>query len=596
MPTASEGMHFLILSRLWFPLAAALPLPQGLDERRWEDPHPGYAAPDARTVSLLVGQLGARDRRVRARAAWALGEIGQRSYVGELLARGKDESSMVREEVAKALGRIGDGQAVPVLCSLAGDRAPEVRLAAVRSLGVFADPDAVAVLIDRVTGDGDERVRLAATKRVGKKGLRLAANDRSPRVRAAAAETCAVLQAKDMSEELSRLVADRDTRVRHAAVVALGQVGAGRDAGKVVEVLRDDNPLIRRAGLRSLLSLDVRKAVAAARSAIEDRDAEVRAVAIEVLSRGLGKNARDLLWPRLSDANRRVRRGASRALVESCGVAMGDGLVAALDSKKQNLRVECIWCLGELKYRAGLPALIAATSDPVPQVGQAAVIALGKLGDARASKRLCQLLHHADADVRAAACWSIGEIGDASALPEVLSLMRDKNGTVKRHAVVALGKIGDRRASDGIVATLLDRAVPGGALPSRWIGIVEGGNHPLRAAGVWALGKIGEHRTIDVLRHFALTQVVLIDKGDRLAPPTYGFDRPVVRVCALKALAAVCGADEMAALRKALEDRESEALRRVAAELLESVTGKPHEYRRAPKMRRRYFVRSLRRR
>ena len=139
-------MHFLILSRLWFPLAAALPLPQGLDERRWEDPHPGYAAPDARTVSLLVGQLGARDRRVRARAAWALGEIGQRSYVGELLARGKDESSMVREEVAKALGRIGDGQAVPVLCSLAGDRAPEVRLAAVRSLGVFADPDAVAVL------------------------------------------------------------------------------------------------------------------------------------------------------------------------------------------------------------------------------------------------------------------------------------------------------------------------------------------------------------------------------------------------------------------------------------------------------------------
>jgi hypothetical protein len=94
----------------------------------------------AQERGTLVRMLGeARDFRVRARAALALGGTGDASAVTPLsTALREDDSAAVRAAAASALGSLGSAEALPALRSARGDSSSEVRDAAdaaIRALG-----------------------------------------------------------------------------------------------------------------------------------------------------------------------------------------------------------------------------------------------------------------------------------------------------------------------------------------------------------------------------------------------------------------------------------------------------------------------------
>jgi hypothetical protein len=106
--------------------------------------------------------LDAPDKRVRARAARLLGQIGDPRALDSLIAALEDDSSMVRLRAAAALGSTRHESALaPLIRAATGDPNPDVRGRATFMLGNFRDDRSLMVLIHAL-GDDKAVVRFSA--------------------------------------------------------------------------------------------------------------------------------------------------------------------------------------------------------------------------------------------------------------------------------------------------------------------------------------------------------------------------------------------------------------------------------------------------
>ncbi len=110
----------------------------------------------------LVGDLAAKDARVREQAIRVLGERRSRAAVPALIGRLKQEEPHLAQRIIAALAQIGDERAVPALieASRGGDAALTSRL--VRYIGDIGGAEAEGYLLTIASGHADGRVRKAA--------------------------------------------------------------------------------------------------------------------------------------------------------------------------------------------------------------------------------------------------------------------------------------------------------------------------------------------------------------------------------------------------------------------------------------------------
>jgi HEAT repeat protein len=159
---------------------------------------------DGRAVLPLVELLGHRNDRIRARAAEALGQIGDPSAVPLLAdALCSDHSEQVQVAAAKALGDLKDPSALPAL-QRGLDETDHVRCRAVIAIGEIADPTVVPT-IAKMLHDTSPQVRYHAASVLGKIG------DHSTR------------------KLLEPLANDPEDMVQRAAFKSLSELGDTRD-------------------------------------------------------------------------------------------------------------------------------------------------------------------------------------------------------------------------------------------------------------------------------------------------------------------------------------------------------------------------------
>jgi HEAT repeat protein len=118
-------------------------------------------------VPDLIAALGDTSADVRVVAAAALWRLPDPAATAPLLERVKDADRSVREWSALALGVIGDKRSVPELVRLLGDPERAVRLAAVRSLGRVGDPEGLDPVVRYVrSGKRDQEEKEEAVAAV----------------------------------------------------------------------------------------------------------------------------------------------------------------------------------------------------------------------------------------------------------------------------------------------------------------------------------------------------------------------------------------------------------------------------------------------
>lgn len=350
---------------------------------------------DVRAIAPLAQQLATAPletvSRALADALACAARAGSEQRLGhELAARlGSERGRFVavlatadddtRRASLDVLGWIGDADtAVALAAWLESSATSAAALAAIRRIAA-RDPHAIERLLDS-NAVSDPTARAAALGLVGTRSaapaLQKLLRDEDAELRAQACAALARIGDTSSVPALFDALADPNPRVAHAAAAAINSLGSSDTPALAARAARHAAPAVRRHALRILGYLGVAGAFDTARDAIDDVDAKVAEVAIATL--GALDDAR--VDSVLDELARRpvesIRVAAMRAAAHREGDAMDAVLQRGLRDESAWVRYHACQGLGRRWHGESAAPVIAALSDPMPQVRLAAIEAL----------------------------------------------------------------------------------------------------------------------------------------------------------------------------------------------------------------------------
>jgi HEAT repeat protein len=211
-------------------------------------------APDLQRVQFLAPLLADEHPKVRFRAVRALQDLSDPAALQAFLRTAfRHPSPRAREAACEAAASFPDLTFTHALFERLGDPDPQVQGAAARALARRPDPSIPPLIVQAFRRDSDWPVRAhALDSSAAPELLEEAAADRNPQVRLSAAEACGRLH---LDTPLTALVADRDWRVRAAAVQASREVRTRPLIGALVDQLGRETGRLRWDVLRALHDL-----------------------------------------------------------------------------------------------------------------------------------------------------------------------------------------------------------------------------------------------------------------------------------------------------------------------------------------------------
>jgi HEAT repeat protein len=521
----------------------------------------------------LSEQLARADEDERLSAAREFARDESLEPARPLLGALKDESWRVRRAAVEGLSRRAAPDAIAAL--LASVRENHHHLGLLNSaLQVLAmsDVDTLSPLVEFLRGE-DADLRMQAALALGEQrdaraapALLAALEDADANVRYHAIEALGKLRAPEAADALAGIAETRDFFLAFPALDALTRIGDARVAPRVVPLLGDE--MLREAAADVLGQLGDEETVAPLAALLNTPDAPTRSAARALAALhdryeeqyGGGAYVADL----------------SRAAVNPTGA---QNLLDALnDSSSEELRPLALvvgWLEGAAVERA-LTRLLGH-EDARGEV----VEALVRHGS-RVTELLVEQLASEDLEIRKAAVVALGRIGDARAAPALVGVL-DEDPELVIHAADALAKIGDPRAFEALLALVGDpnagvrQAVVGAlnslgspSMPSRVLPLLEDDDPNVRESAVKIAGYFGYPECVELLlkrchdedervRRAAVEHLPFIE-DERATPALVRALReetPKVRAAAAGALAQAEGPQVPASLIEALGDEDS---------------------------------------
>ena len=255
-------------------------------------------------------------------------------------------------------------------------------------------------------------------------------------------ELAPVLARRGIIDPLLHAASHPSTRVRRACVEALALAPAERAREVLEDTLRDPEPVVRLAALRTLYALELAKDEALARvvrERLEDEDANVRAEA----ALQCGPDGARVLEGMVRSDDHATAIAALRQLPR-------EQLSLAIERTKSSdavFRAEALECIA----RVGGPSVLTREQlageleHTDTRVRCAAVRALGSSGDSEAPAELVRALHDPSRKVRVLASEVLGRSGDM-AVDAVLPILGAASTPTLEVALGALAAAGTARA------------------------------------------------------------------------------------------------------------------------------------------------------
>lgn len=254
---------------------------------------------------ILSSALTDDDMEIRAAVVSALGVLGDKAVIPELLPVLRDEEMWVRLAAATALGDIDDKNVIPELVRLLEHEDARVRESAALALGAMDYKGEIPGLEDAVRR-----------------------KEIDPRIAAYLLDDMNNLSEKDRLDYERRLKDKSDVYTRIVAVLAFGKIGKINKQAvvKLRESLKDGEPMVRALAVIVLGRLEDKESLAAIEASGDDEDTVVRGVA----ALSMGKLGDKKTLPALEKLTR---------------------------DKENSVRASAALAIGRLGDRAGIPAL-----------------------------------------------------------------------------------------------------------------------------------------------------------------------------------------------------------------------------------------------
>ena len=330
----------------------------------------------------------------------------------------------------------------PLLDLLDGPN-PDLRMQAALALGEQRDTRAIPALI-KALGDDDTNVRYHAIEALGK------------------------LEARDAVDSLAGVAESKDFFLSYAAIDALTKIGDAGIVPRLTPLLQDD---FLREPTASLLGQLGNETVVAPLSDLLNRPnapTPVIAGALASLSdryqseygegRYIADLARNEIGPtgvqNLVDALETPAENL-RSIALVLGWLRRPGVDQALTRVmgRDDLRNEIIEALVQ-HGSSTLELLIEQLRAEDLEVRRSAVVALGRIGDAKATNPLLELLHEDALAIETAN--ALAQIADSRAVDGLLGLLGNDDASIRQAAVNALNSLGQWSLSERIIPLLHD--------------------------------------------------------------------------------------------------------------------------------------------
>ena len=360
----------------------------------------------------LIRALGDLEDEVRAKAAFALGRLGDRRAVPYLLEHLlSDPAPFVRARIAGALGQFGDPDVIERLVRSLGDPAWWVRMRSVEALEQSGDAAEGPLLVALDDPDAEIRIRAAvALERLGVPARIVTMVDSGDRA-AEAEEILAKFAAAGARELLAELLLHPSARVRLAATAAIRRSGRQDLARELVATATADaTPEVRAAAFETLRALGIADAVPAALTGMVDPAEPVRTAAVRLLGDLGGPGIAGGIRARTADPEATVRAAAARAL----------GVIDAPDA---------------------VPDLGRLLDDPAAIVREAAIDAAAQASARRLAPQIVPRLADTHHEVRLAAARALGRIGDASAVAPLIGAFAEASPALREAITIAVAHL-----------------------------------------------------------------------------------------------------------------------------------------------------------
>lgn len=347
---------------------------------------------DGRHRSLLEGRLRDADPVVQAKAARALGLLGNRSATAALLQRADEGGDpLVLVTVGESLGKLGApaGKAL-LLRSLAQEHYPQVQFQAALALLELGEEKATALLADQLKKkQTSEETRLEV---LGRKAL---VGDEEAKAQLLSFLPTGALNQPRQLKATALLASLGDENARNRLSDTANQPGNLQVGAAHALCLLDDQtgqPLLRKTLWETSVGMQQRLWAAQGLGHCGDKS---DAVAISSKLRGGEK----------SGVLRQAQAGALLKLCDGDPTVLAERSVSwaeqALSDDDWNVRAQAVATLGEVRNAKTLPLLRKAMTDKQAEVRKIAAASLAKLGGREAIVALTEGLRDESHQVRA---------------------------------------------------------------------------------------------------------------------------------------------------------------------------------------------------
>ncbi len=414
---------------------------------------------------------------IRAKAAEALGELGEVETVLDLMAALRDCSVSVRFAAVVGLGKFGP-IAKGGLTAALKDSDAKVRAAAVKALGQLGDPTVVDMLITALK-DIHSGVRWVASEGLGRLGdsraavpLVAALHDQAAYVRQEAA-----MQLENIGDPaVAPLIAAlKDSEVRQMAADILAKMRIW-DVKPFIATLQEEDGFAIQTAAQILDTCTWWKP-----RTVEEKAWVLAAHQDWQGCAKLGRPAVEPLIHALGYANHAARPEIAQALGELGDPRAVEPLISTLENATLLDRWPFILALGKIGTQPAVQFLVSQLATADGRIRRAALSALENIGwvpvsaeekarywiakeklsncltlGSAAVEPLLGLLEWGDTPLEEKALETLGSIGDARAVEPLITVLKDSDEVARFSAVKALGKIGDTRAVEPLIAALED--------------------------------------------------------------------------------------------------------------------------------------------
>lgn len=453
------------------------------------------------TERALAAALRSPDADVRAAAAQALARAETLEQPQAFAAALRDENWKVRRTAVQGLSRHAHRDMLASLLTALRDEHRDFNvLSSALSLLATSDVDVTGPLIELLGAD-DADLRMQAALALGEQhhlagvdALIGALADADANVRFHAVEALGRLRAADAVDALADLAEGADFFLAFPAIDALSQISDPRVAPRLV-------PLLTRAEVaepvaEALGELGGAEVVAPLVDALNTSGPPVpiaRALARlhkryedrygggDYITAEFHRTVRAAGAQRIVDAVGSAAPPDLRALITILGWLRGPAVERALTRLLGHTDIRADVIEAVVRQDGGIVELLVeqlGAEDPETQL--AAVAALGRLGDRRATPALMRLLA-ADRDIVVAASVALARLGDPDAFEALVPLLGSADATIRQAAIGALNSLGHPDMASRIAA-LLDSADP-----------------LLRESAVRIAGYFGYRQTVDAV-------------------------------------------------------------------------------------------------